>query len=91
MWSWTNLSHVLWVEQPVGVCDHPLYGGINQDLPHLQTGFSQGVPSIENDDQLAEQLTGFLEQFLNVFIELKGKNFYLSGESVRSFPLLLAI
>lgn len=19
MWSWTNLSHVLWVEQPVGV------------------------------------------------------------------------
>lgn len=25
---------------------------------------------------------GFLEQFLNVFSELKGKNLYLSGESV---------
>ena len=25
---------------------------------------------------------GFLEQFLEVFSELKGKNFYLSGESV---------
>lgn len=91
MWSWTNLSHVLWVEQPVGVRVHLLYSDINQDLPNFQTGFSQGVPSIENDDQLAEQLTGFLEQFLNVFSELKGKNFYLSGESVRSVPLLLEI
>jgi hypothetical protein len=25
---------------------------------------------------------GFFEQFLEVFSELKGKNFYLSGESV---------
>ncbi|KAF8584818.1 alpha/beta-hydrolase [Ramaria rubella] len=62
-WSWTNLSHVLWVEQPVG------------------TGFSQGVPNISNDDELAQQLTGFLEQFLDTFSELKGKNFFLSGES----------
>ncbi|KAI5118653.1 hypothetical protein M0805_002573 [Coniferiporia weirii] len=67
MWSWTNLSHVLWVEQPVG------------------TGFSQGTPSIENDDQLAEQVMGFLEQFLEVFSELKGKDFYLSGESYAGF------
>ncbi|KIJ12902.1 hypothetical protein PAXINDRAFT_14266 [Paxillus involutus ATCC 200175] len=36
--SWTNLSSVLWVEQPVG------------------TGFSQGTPNIENEDQLSEQL-----------------------------------
>ncbi|KAK0486281.1 alpha/beta-hydrolase [Armillaria novae-zelandiae] len=62
--SWTNLAHVLWVEQPVG------------------TGFSQGTPNITNDDELAEQLTGFLEQFLEVFSELKGKDFYLSGENV---------
>ncbi|KAL5520959.1 hypothetical protein ACEPAF_2962 [Sanghuangporus sanghuang] len=67
MWSWTNLSHVLWVEQPVG------------------TGFSQGIPSIENDDQLAEQVMGFLEQFLEVFSELKGKDFYVSGESYAGF------
>lgn len=66
-WSWTNLSHVLYVEQPVG------------------TGFSQGAPSISNDDELAEQLTGFFEQFLEVFSELKGKNFYLSGESYAGF------
>ncbi|KAJ7287292.1 alpha/beta-hydrolase [Mycena rebaudengoi] len=66
-YSWTNLSHVLWVEQPVG------------------TGFSQGTPNITNDDQLAEQLTGFFTQFLEVFRELKGNNFWLSGESYAGF------
>lgn len=50
----------------------------------LQTGFSQGTPSIENDDELASQVMGFLEQFLDVFSELKGKDLYLSGESVNS-------
>ncbi|KAF8999389.1 Alpha/Beta hydrolase protein [Cyathus striatus] len=61
--SWTNLSSVLWVEQPVG------------------TGFSQGVPNIKNEDDLAAQLVGFLQQFLEVFGELKGKKLFLSGES----------
>ncbi|KAG6370396.1 hypothetical protein JVT61DRAFT_12117 [Boletus reticuloceps] len=31
------------------------------------TGFSQGAPNIQNEDQLAEQLVGFLRQFLKVF------------------------
>ncbi|KAG8793197.1 hypothetical protein FRC12_003568 [Ceratobasidium sp. 428] len=66
-WAWTNLSHVLWVEQPVG------------------TGFSQGVPNITDEDQLAAQFAGFLAQFLEVFSELKGKNFYASGESYAGF------
>ncbi|CAE6419829.1 unnamed protein product [Rhizoctonia solani] len=66
-WSWTNLSHVLWVEQPVG------------------TGFSQGVPNIKNETELAAQFTGFLTQFLEVFSELKGKNFYATGESYAGF------
>lgn len=61
--SWTNLSSVLWVEQPVG------------------TGFSQGTPNIRNEDDLAAQLVGFFQQFLQVFSELKGKKLYLSGES----------
>ncbi|GJE99440.1 carboxypeptidase [Phanerochaete sordida] len=61
--SWTNLSSVLWVEQPVG------------------TGFSQGVPNIQNETDLAKQFVGFMQQFLEVFSELKGKNFYLTGES----------
>ncbi|KAG0697100.1 Alpha/Beta hydrolase protein [Suillus ampliporus] len=61
--SWTNLSSVLWVEQPVG------------------TGFSQGTPNIQNEDDLAAQLVGFMQQFLEVFAELKGKKLYLTGES----------
>ncbi|CUA67083.1 hypothetical protein RSOLAG22IIIB_07169 [Rhizoctonia solani] len=66
-WSWTNLSHVLWVEQPVG------------------TGFSQGVPNITNEDELAAQFAGFLTQFLEIFSELKGKNFYATGESYAGY------
>ncbi|KAF8577181.1 alpha/beta-hydrolase [Ramaria rubella] len=61
--SWTNLSSVLWIEQPVG------------------TGFSQGKPNIRNEDDLAVQLVGFLQQFLEIFSELKGKKFYITGES----------
>ncbi|KAL1681854.1 Alpha/Beta hydrolase protein [Schizophyllum commune] len=46
------------------------------------TGFTQGTPNITNDDELAAQLTGFLGQFIEVFDELQGAEFYLSGESV---------
>ncbi|CDO76356.1 hypothetical protein BN946_scf185011.g20 [Trametes cinnabarina] len=62
-YSWTNLSSLLYVEQPVG------------------TGFSQGKPNIANEDELAAQVAGFLQQFLEVFQELQGKKFYLTGES----------
>ena len=64
-YSWTNLSSMLYIEQPVG------------------TGYSQGVPNINNEEDLAAQFVGFLQQFLEVFSELKGKKAYLTGESVR--------
>ena len=70
-YSWTNLSSMLYIEQPVG------------------TGFSQGTPNIQGEDDLAEEFVGFLQQFLGVFLELKGMKTYLTGESVRggfSFP-----
>ncbi|KIJ12900.1 hypothetical protein PAXINDRAFT_14263 [Paxillus involutus ATCC 200175] len=41
------------------------------------TGFSQGTPNIENEDQLSEQLVGFMQQFLAVFSELKVKKLWL--------------
>lgn len=49
------------------------------------TGFSQGTPNITNDDELAAQVVGFLEQFLDTFEELKGSDFWLSGESYAGF------
>ncbi|KZT35222.1 alpha/beta-hydrolase [Sistotremastrum suecicum HHB10207 ss-3] len=61
--SWTNLSSILFVEQPIG------------------TGFSTGVPDAKDERDVAVQLVGFFQQFLGVFEELKGKNFYLTGES----------
>ncbi|KIL59177.1 hypothetical protein M378DRAFT_15036 [Amanita muscaria Koide BX008] len=66
-YSWTKISSMLWVEQPVG------------------TGYSQGTPTAQNEEDVAAQLVGFLKQFLHVFSELKGKKFYLTGESVRIF------
>ena len=47
------------------------------------TGYSQGTPNIENEEDLAAQFVGFLQEFLNVFPELKGKKTYIAGESVR--------
>ncbi|THU78094.1 alpha/beta-hydrolase [Dendrothele bispora CBS 962.96] len=61
--SWTNLSSILFVEQPVG------------------TGFSQGTPNITDENGVAEQVVGFMQQFLEVFEELKGKKLFITGES----------
>ncbi|TFK89211.1 alpha/beta-hydrolase [Polyporus arcularius HHB13444] len=62
-YSWTNLSSVLYLEQPIG------------------TGFSQGEATAKNEDDIAEQIVGFMQQFLKVFSELEGKKLYISGES----------
>lgn len=61
---------------------------INVDL---QTGFSQGTPNITNDDELAAEVVGFLGQFLDVFEELKGSDFWLSGESVSTSAIISQI
>ena len=36
----------------------------------------------QNEDDVAAQFVGFLQQFLEIFKELKGKKFYATGESV---------
>ena len=36
----------------------------------------------QDENDVAAEIVGFLQQFLEVFSELQGKNFYLSGESV---------
>lgn len=41
----------------------------------------------QNEGDLAEELVGFMQQFLEVFSELKGNKLYLSGESVCSQTL----
>jgi carboxypeptidase D len=41
---------------------------------------------VQNEYDLAVQLVGFMQQFLEVFAELKGKKLFLTGESVSCFP-----
>jgi carboxypeptidase D len=41
----------------------------------------------QNEDDVAAQFVGFLQQFLVIFKELEGKKFYVTGESV-SAPFL---
>jgi hypothetical protein len=36
----------------------------------------------QDEIDVAEQLVGFFQQFLEIFTELKGKKFYVTGESV---------
>ena len=36
----------------------------------------------QDENDIVHQLVGFLQQFLEVFTELKGKSLYLAGESV---------
>ena len=36
----------------------------------------------QNEYDVAAQFVGFLQQFLEIFKELKGKKFYATGESV---------
>jgi len=37
----------------------------------------------KDENDVAAELVGFMQQFLEVFSELKGKKLYLTGESVR--------
>jgi carboxypeptidase D len=41
------------------------------------TGFSVGGPNVHNEYEVADDIHGFFEQFLDVFSELKGKRLWL--------------
>jgi carboxypeptidase D len=60
-YSWTNLTNMLWVEQPVGV------------------GYSQGVPNITNEVELAAEFRGFYKSFVDTF-QTKNWKTYVTGE-----------
>ncbi|KAG8806089.1 hypothetical protein FRC17_005184 [Serendipita sp. 399] len=51
------------------------------------TGYSLGTPTAQNETDVAAQLVGFFQQFLNIFSELKGKKLYLGGESLTLFTI----
>jgi len=50
-WSWTNLTNVLWVEQPAGTGFSP----------------KKGTPTADNEIEVAEQFLGFFKNFMDTF------------------------
>ncbi len=44
------------------------------------TGFSQGVPTAEDEEDVAEQFLGFFRNFVDTFA-LQGRKVYITGES----------
>ena len=42
----------------------------------------EAIRAGQNVKDIAARIVGFMQQFLEVFAELKGKKFYVSGESV---------
>ena len=61
-YSWTNLTNVIWVENPVGV------------------GYSQGIPNITNEVELATEFRGFWKNFISTF-GMEKFDMYITGES----------
>ncbi|KAL1310734.1 hypothetical protein AAFC00_000987 [Neodothiora populina] len=61
-YAWSNLTNVVWVEQPVG------------------TGFSQGIPTAQSEEEVAVQFAGFWKNFVETF-DLQNRKVYITGES----------
>lgn len=48
------------------------------------TGFSQGVPSVTSEADVASQFLGFFKNFVDTFA-LQGRKVYISGESYAGY------
>lgn len=44
-------------------------------------GFTTGNANAQSEEDVAEQMGGFLDNFFDTFAELKGKNLWIAGES----------
>ncbi|KAJ7621355.1 carboxypeptidase [Roridomyces roridus] len=64
--SWTNLTNMVWIDQPVGT-------GLSLAAP--------GVPAqIQNETTIAKDFAGFWKNFIETF-EMQGFDVYFTGES----------
>lgn len=64
--AWTNLTNMVWIDQPVGT-------GLSPAAP--------GVPAtIKDETDVAVDFAGFWKNFIETF-EMQGYDVYLTGES----------
>ncbi|EAW08993.1 putative serine carboxypeptidase (CpdS) [Aspergillus clavatus NRRL 1] len=61
-YSWTNLTNVLYVDQPAG------------------TGFSPGPPTVNNEEDVANQFKSWFKHFVDTF-NVHNRKVYITGES----------
>ena len=59
---------------------YPNYLTDNRVEQPVGTGFSQGVPTAEDEEDVAEQFLGFFRNFVDTFA-LQGRKVYITGES----------
>ncbi|KAK5121456.1 hypothetical protein LTR85_005289 [Meristemomyces frigidus] len=65
-YAWTNLTNMVWVDQPIGT-------GFSPAAP--------GAPAkIKNEKDVAEDFMGFWKNFMETF-DLTGRKVYITGES----------
>lgn len=65
-YAWTNLTNMIWVDQPIGT-------GLSPAAP--------GAPAkIMDEGDVARQFMGFWKNFMETF-DMKGRKVYLTGES----------
>ena len=65
-YSWTNLTNMVWIDQPIGTGFSP---------------FAPGAPKkIVNEDIVAQEFMGFWKNFMETF-GLVGRKVYITGES----------
>ena len=65
-YSWTNLTNMVYVDQPVGTGFSPAAKG--------------APPKIKNEDDVSEDFMGFWKNFMETF-DLEGRDVYITGES----------
>lgn len=62
MWAWSNLTNIVWVDQPTG------------------TGYSNGLPSVTSQDDIAMFFLSFWKHFVELF-DLHQTRVFIAGES----------
>ena len=63
---WTNLTNMIYVDQPIGTGFSPAAKG--------------APPKIKNEDDVAEDFMGFWKNFIETF-DMEGRDVYITGES----------
>jgi carboxypeptidase D len=85
VWSWTNLTNVVWVERESDQSRlRVLYRADFRCLEPVGTGFSQGTVTASSEEDVAAQFLGFFKNFVDTFA-MQGYTIFIAGESYAGY------